>query len=74
MARPTAMEDDEAQLEAWLELERAAIRAELQLNAQDLVESAAERIARCNAAAKLRQEADALLDEILGGARRFRSE
>ena len=63
------MEDHERQLEAWLALERAAIRAELQLKEQDPIESAAERIARFNAAAKLRREADALLNEVLGGPR-----
>ena len=65
------MDDYERQLEAWLEL--AAIRAELQLKGQDPIESAAERIAKFNAAAKLRQEADSLLNDLLGGPRGFPS-
>lgn len=67
------MEDDEEQFKAWLELERAAIRAELQLRGQHQAENDPERIARLNAGAKLRQEADALLNEILGGPRSFPS-
>mgnify|MGYP003583491789 CR=1 FL=1 len=67
------MEAYDRQLEAWLEVERAAIRAELQLKRQDQTESAPERIAKLNAAAKLRQEAEALLNEILAGPREPRS-
>ena len=65
-----AMDDYEGQVEAWLELERAAIRAELHLASQDRGTSDPELIAKFNAAAKLRQQADALLNEIVGGARR----
>ncbi len=67
------MDDYERQLEAWLELERAAIRAELQLQGQDPIESAVERSEKIDAAAKLRQEADALLNELSGGSGRFPS-
>lgn len=67
------MEDDDGQFNAWLELERAAIRAELQLKGQDRIESDPEQAAKFNAAAKLRQEADALLKELLGGPRSFPS-
>lgn len=57
------------QFNAWLELEQAAIRAELQLRGQQQIESDPEQIAKFNAAAKLRQEADALLNEMLDGPR-----
>lgn len=59
------MEDYEGQFEAWLELERAAIRAELKLKERAHVESAPERIAKFKAAAALRREAEALMSKLL---------
>jgi len=67
------MEDHEKQIEAWLELERAAIKAELQLGGRDQTESDPELIAKFSAAVELRRQADALLNEILGGVGSFPS-